>query len=127
MFSVILSPLIGNDVSIVGVINNSEGKPLKKVNVSIRTLKDEIFLETTTNRKGQFKFENVKPRFYYLLAQDAGYGSKRIKINPRKNKNKDMDLVLELNGRNQPVECYLFNNNAPTLTDPIWKIKKMSI
>ena len=126
MFSVILSPLIGNDVSIVGVINNSEGKPLKKVNVSIRTLKDEIFLETTTNRKGQFKFENVKPRFYYLLAQDVGYGSKRIKINPRKNKNKDMDLVLELNGRNQPVECYLFNNNAPTLTDPILKIKKIN-
>ena len=126
LFIVLSSTLIANNVNIIGVVNNPEGKPLKKVNVSIRNLKDEIFLETTTNRKGQFKFEDVKPRFYYLLVQDIGYGSKRIKINPRKNKNKDMDLVLELNGKTQAVECYLFNTNPPTLFDPILNIKKIN-
>ena len=45
--------------------------------------------------EGQFKFEGVKPRFYYIVASDLGYGSKRIKVNPRKNKNSD--LILSLN------------------------------
>ena len=122
---VLFSSLSGKNVTISGVVNNPEGKPIKKVNVSIRNLKDEIFMETTTNRKGQFKFEDVKPRFYFLLAKDLGYGSKRIKINPRKNKNSDMDLTFELNGREQDVECYLFSNKPPTNTDPILGIKKI--
>ena len=76
----LFSSVYGKNVTISGIVNNPEGEPIKKVNVTIRNLKDEIFMETTTNRKGQFKFEDVKPRFYYLLANDLGYGSKRIKI-----------------------------------------------
>ena len=121
----LFSSVYGKNVTISGIVNNPEGEPIKKVNVTIRNLKDEIFMETTTNRKGQFKFEDVKPRFYYLLANDLGYGSKRIKINPRKNKNQDIDLILELNGREQKVECYLFSNKPPTLYDPILGIKKL--
>ena len=41
-------------------------------------------METKKNRKGQFKFEDVKPRFYYIVASDLGYGSKRIKVNQEK-------------------------------------------
>ena len=47
--------------------------------------------------KGQFKF-NGKSKFYYLVAEDIGYGSKRVKLNPRKNKNNDIHITLELNG-----------------------------
>ena len=119
--------LIGEKVMVSGLILNNDGQPLKKVNVSIRNLKDEIFMETQTNRKGQFKFDDVKPRFYYLVAEDLGYGSKRIKINPRKNNNSDLDLKLVLNGKSQKVECYLFNRNAPTFTDPILSIKAIKI
>ena len=121
---VLFSSLLANKVTISGIVNNPEGNPIKKVNVTIRNLKDEIFMETTTNRKGQFKFEDVKPRFYYIVASDLGYGSKRIKVNPRKNKNSDLDIIFELNGKDQPVECYLYNSNPPTFKDPILRIKK---
>ena len=117
---------MANNVTISGTVNNSEGSPIKKVNVTIRNLKDEIFMETTTNRKGQFKFVGIKPRFYYIVASDLGYGSKRIKINPRKNKNNDVDLIFELNGSEQVVECYLFSNSPPTIEDPILRIKKIN-
>ena len=123
---ILFSILKGKTVMVSGSINNADGEPLKKVKVSIRNLKDEIFMETQTNRKGQFKFEDVKPRFYYLVAEDLGYGSKRIKLNPRKNKNGDLNLTLELNGQSQNVDCYLFNNNAPTVTDPVLSIKDLS-
>ena len=123
---VLFPPLIANNVIISGVVKNPEGNPLKKVNVTIRNLKDEIFMETTTNRKGQFKFEDLKPRFYYIVASDLGYGAKRIKINPRKNKNNDVDLIFELNGSEQVVECYLFSNSPPTIEDPILRIKKIN-
>ena len=121
------SSVLAKNVTISGRVSNPEGNPLKKVNVTIRNLKDEIFMETTTNRKGQFKFEGVKPRFYYIVASDLGYGSKRIKVNPRKNKNSDLDLIFELNGKDQPVECYLYNSSPPTLKDPILRIKKINI
>ena len=129
IYSVIIlfSILKAKTVMVSGSIYNADGEPLKKVMVSIRNLKDEIFMETQTNRKGQFKFEDVKPRFYYLVAEDLGYGSKRIKLNPRKNKNTDLNLSLELNGQSQNVDCYLFNNNAPTVTDPVLSIKDLKI
>ena len=92
----LFSSVYGKNVTISGIVNNPEGEPIKKVNVTIRNLKDEIFMETTTNRKGQFKFEDVKPRFYYLLANDIGYGSKRIKINPGKNKNQVKLYAIEI-------------------------------
>ena len=40
------SILIGEKVMVSGLILNNDGQPLKKVNVSIRNLKDEIFMET---------------------------------------------------------------------------------
>ena len=124
---VLSSSILAKNVTIAGRVSNPEGNPLKKVDVTIRNLKDEIFMETKTNRKGQFKFEGVKPRFYYIVASDLGYGSKRIKVNPRKNKKSDLDLIFELNGKDQPVECYLYNSSPPTLKDPILRIKKINI
>ena len=47
----VFSLLLGKNVVISGLIINPEGEPLKKVNVSIRSLKDELFMETQTNRK----------------------------------------------------------------------------
>ena len=69
---ILSSSILAKNVTISGRVSNPEGNPLKKVNVTIRNLKDEIFMETTTNRKGQFKFEGVKPRFYYIVATDLG-------------------------------------------------------
>ena len=52
IYSVIIlfSILKGKTVMVSGSINNGDGEPLKKVRVSIRNLKDEIFMETQTNQ-----------------------------------------------------------------------------
>ena len=87
LFFAISSPLISNTVTISGVVKNQDDEPIKKVLVSLRTLKNEIFLEESTNRKGVFTFEDVRPKFYYITFESEVYGTKRIKLNPRKNRN----------------------------------------
>ena len=77
--------VFSQNVIIKGVVRNPADKPVKKANVTLRNLKDEIMLEDLTNRKGEFEFEDVEPKFYYLVVEHEGDGSKRIKINPRKN------------------------------------------
>ena len=59
--------VFSQNVIIKGVIRNPADKPVKKANVTLRNLKDEIMLEDFTNRKGEFEFEDVEPKFYYLV------------------------------------------------------------
>ena len=118
---------LSETVTITGEVRNPADKVVKKATVSLRSLKDEILYEDITNRKGEFRLEEVEPKFYYLLVEHDGDGSKRIKINPRKNKNKDLYLKINLNGQEQPVECYLFGDEPPTLFDPILNIKNIDI
>ena len=90
--------LFANSVTIRGIVRNPAGKPVKKASVTLRNMKDEIVVDEKTNRKGNFILEDVDPNFYFLLFENEGDGSKRIKINPRKTKNKDLVLTIELNG-----------------------------
>ena len=122
-FSIIYS----QNVIVKGVIRNPADKPVKKANVTLRNLKDEIMFEDFTNRKGEFEFKDVEPKFYYLVVDHEGDGSKRIKINPRKNKNENLDLIILLQGIDNKVDCYLFGGDPPTSFDPILNIRNLNI
>ena len=115
----------GEKVTIYGSVKNPADNAVKKATVTLRNLKDEVLFEDITNRKGEFKFEDVEPKFYYLLVDHQGDGSKRIKINPRKNKNTNLSVEMTLDGQEQPVECYLFGDEPPTLFDPILNVKTL--
>ncbi len=127
LFFAISSPLISNTVTISGIVKNQDDEPIKKVLVSLRTLKDEIFLEESTNRKGVFTFEDIRPKFYYITFESEVYGTKRIKLNPRKNRNKDLDIKITLNGDEKFVECYLYDSKPPSKYDPILNIKTFEL
>lgn len=83
-------------------------------------------MEETTSRKGKFFFKKVEPKFYFLVIEHKDDGTKRIKINPRKTRNRDLVLRLELTGEDEPIQCYLFSNNKPTDVDPILKVKGLN-
>ena len=128
VFIVFISSIMySQNVIVKGVIRNPADKPVKKANVTLRNLKDEIMFEDFTNRKGEFEFEDVEPKFYYLVVEHEGDGLKRIKINPRKNKNENLDLIISLQGIDNKVECYLFGNDPPTSFDPILNIRNLNI
>ena len=127
LFFIMHSCLLSKTVIISGTVKNQEDKPLKKVLVSVRTLKDEIFLEQTTNRKGEFTFKEVKPKFYYMFFESELYGTKRIKLNPRKNRNENLDISIILGGDNNLVECYLYDTKPSTSHDPILNIKSFDL
>lgn len=112
-------------ISLSGIIKNPIDKPIKNAIVTLRNLKDEILFEATSSRKGKFEFENIDPKFYYLLVEHEFEGSKRIKLNPRKNNNRNIEFSFILDGKEQPVECYLYNNDPPTYLDPILKVRNI--
>ena len=88
LYTSIITFSYSQNVMIKGIVRNPANKPVKKAAVTLRNLKDEIIIEAITNRKGEFELEDIEPKFYYLVIEHEGDGSKRIKINPRKNKNK---------------------------------------
>ena len=115
------------NISLSGIIKNPADKPVKDAIITLRNLKNEILFEETTNRKGKFEFENVEPKFYYILIEHDLEGSKRIKLNPKKNKNNNVEFIFLLNGKDQPVDCYLYNNDPPTLLDPVLKVRNLEV
>ena len=127
LYIFVSTSLFSQNVTITGKVMNPAGKPVKKAIVTLLNLKDEIIIEDITNRKGEFELKEVEPKFYYLVVDHEGDGSKRIKLNPRKNENNDLDLVLNLNGQDQLVECFLFGDDPPTSFDPILNLKDLEI
>jgi len=123
LFLSLATSIFANTVSISGTVHNLAGKPLKKASITLRNLKDEVLMEVTTNRKGKFIFKEVEPKFYFLVVQHEEDGTKRIKINPRKKRNRDLVLGLKLTGEDEPVQCYLYSHNKPTDFDPILTVK----
>ncbi|HIA93896.1 MAG TPA: carboxypeptidase regulatory-like domain-containing protein, partial [Candidatus Marinimicrobia bacterium] len=126
LFLSLVTSAFADPVTISGTVHNHAGKPIKKAAVTLRNMKDEILMEETTSRKGKFFFKKVEPKFYFLVIEHEGEGTKRIKINPRKTRNRDLVLRLELTGEDEPVQCYLFSNNKPTDVDPILKVKGLN-
>ena len=123
IFPPFISIVFPQNVSITGTIKNPADKPVKNALITIRNLKDEILYEETSNRKGFFKFEEIEPKFYYLFIHHEIEGTKRIKLNPKKSKNRSVNFLFQLNGKDQPVECYLYNDDLPTYNDPILKVR----
>ena len=127
LFLFILTGLFADPVTISGILQSTSGKPVKKAIITLRNLKNEILLESKSNRKGKFLFEGVEPNFYYLVVEHEKHGSKRIKINPRKTRNRDLVLRLTLSQTEEPVKSYLFSNNNPTDFDPILNVKELRV
>ena len=127
LFFILGGVLCATNITISGTVTNPLDKPVKKATVTLRNLKDEVLVEDFTNRKGKFILEEVEPKFYYLVINHEEDGSKRIKINPRKNQNNNLDLVLSLTGSEQPVDCYLFSDEAPTSSDPVLKVRGVKV
>ena len=127
VYVLVYTSLFSQNITITGKVINPADKPVKKAIVNLLNLKDEIVMEDITNRKGEFELEDVEPKFYYLVVDHEGDGSKRIKLNPRKNQNNDLDLVIYLNCEYQPVECFLFGDDPPTTFDPILNVKELEI
>ena len=94
VYVLVYTSLFSQNINITGKVINPADKPVKKAIVNLLNLKDEIVMEDITNRKGEFELEDVEPKFYYLVVNHEGDGSKRIKLNPRKNQNNDLDLVI---------------------------------
>ena len=118
---------LSQNVTISGLVKNPLDKPVKKANVTLRNLKEEIIQEAVTNRKGVFELEGIDPKFYYLVIEHEADGSKRIKINPRKKQNEDLNLLFYLDGIEDSVECYLFGSEPPTSFDPVLNINNVQI
>ena len=127
VYILVYASLFSQNITITGKVINPADKPVKKAIVNLLNLKDEIVMEDITNRKGEFELEDDEPKFYYLVVDLEGDGSKRIKLNPRKNQNNDLDHVIYLNGEYQPVECFLFGDDPPTTFDPILNVKELEI
>ena len=96
VYVLVYTSLFSQNITITGKVINPADKPVKKAIVNLLNLKDEIVIEDITNRKGEFELEDVEPKFYYLVVDHEGDGSKRIKLNPRKNQNNDLDLVISV-------------------------------
>ncbi len=55
IFIVFISSItFSQNVIVKGLVRNPTEKPVKKANVTLRNLKDEIMFEDFTNRKGEF-------------------------------------------------------------------------
>ena len=122
----IINICFANTVSISGSIFNDEGKPSRKAEVELLNIFDEVIYVVKTNRKGRFEMLNVDPDYYYLTVNHPKDGSVRIKINPRKERNRDLILRLSLQKDNSDVLIYTFSNVKPILKDPALRIKSLT-
>ena len=126
VYYIFLNNLFSQNVDITGAVTDNNGESLKKAQISLRNLKDEVLAETTSNRKGKFSFEDIEPNFYYILFKHELKEVKRIKLNPRKTRNRDLILRIVLENKIEPVKCYLFDNKNPTDFDPILKVRNLT-
>ena len=101
LFLLLVASVFADPVTISGTVINLAGNPVKKAVVTLRNMKDNVLMEEKTSRKGNFSFKDVEPNFYFLVIEHDGDGSRRIKINPRKTRNADLELSLELTGEDE--------------------------
>lgn len=113
-------------VSISGSIINDEGKPSRKAEVTLFGIDDSPIGLVKTNRKGRFEFSDINPDYYYLVANHQDEGMIRIKINPRKARNRDLLLRLNLKKETEIPLIYTYSNVKPIQKDPALRIKKIN-
>ena len=67
LFLFILTGLFADPVTISGILQSTSGKPVKKAIITLRNLKNEILLESKSNRKGKFLFEGDQARIQHQV------------------------------------------------------------
>ena len=110
-------------VLISGVVFNQANEPARKATITLSNLENVPLIVETTNRKGRFTIKNVKPDFYYLEVQHPDDGQSRIKINPRRKRNRDIVLRLTVKPIPDPPLVYTYSNAKPLETDPALRMK----
>ena len=123
---VIIEICFSKTVSISGSIYNDEGKPSRRAEVKLFTIDESQIGLVKTNRKGRFEFSDLSPDYYYLVALHPEDGSVRIKINPRKARNRDLLLRLNLKKDKEIPFIYTYSNVKPIQKDPALRMKKIS-
>ena len=113
-------------VTISGSIFNDEGKPSRKSEVTLFSIDGAPISMVKTNRKGRFEFSEIIPDYYYLVAKHPEDGTVRIKINPRKARNRDLLLRLNLKKQIEVPLIYTYSNVKPIKKDPALRLKKLT-
>jgi hypothetical protein len=92
------------EVSIVGVVIDSKGKPVKKADVELLTAKKEKVADTKTAKDGTFKLKDLKAQNYYLNITSKKKGSASVVIRAWPSGNidiKDLKVTLSEKGGKQ--------------------------
>jgi hypothetical protein len=92
------------EVSIVGVVIDSKGKPVKKADVELLTAKKEKVADTKTAKDGTFKLKDLKSQNYYLNITSKKKGSASVVIRAWPSGNidiKDLKVTLSEKGGKQ--------------------------
>ena len=111
-------------VNIKGTIFNN-GKVVRKAKISLYNIGKEPLVEIS-NRKGNFEFENINVSTYYMDVNHSDFGSKSFKIIPKKNRNIDLRIRIDLSDNSKKL-VYYFSNSKPSLFDPKLKLKEMTL
>ena len=104
------------EVSIVGVVIDSKGKPVKKADVELLTAKKEKVADTKTAKDGTFKLKDLKAQNYYLNITSKKKGSASVVIRAWPSGNidiKDLKVTLSEKGGKQKSSF----GPEPTLSD----------
>ena len=111
-------------VNIDGTIFNN-GDLVRKAKISLYKIGEEPLTETS-NRKGNFKFENLMVSTYYMDIIHPDYGVKSIKINSKKNRNIDLKIRINLSNNSEKL-IYSFSNSKPSSFDPKLKLTDLNL
>ena len=122
----IIEICFANTVSISGSVFNNKGKPVRKAQVELLNIFDEVISLVKTNRKGRFEILEVTPDYYYLHIKHPKDGKVMVKINPRKERNRDLVLRLSLNNDKSDILIYTYSNVKPIIKDPALRIKNLT-
>ncbi|NOT09553.1 MAG: carboxypeptidase regulatory-like domain-containing protein [Gemmatimonadales bacterium] len=76
--------------SIRGVVKDLNNTPLLNAEVRLNELNHSVF----TNARGEFRFDNLKPRRYSLLARLPGYAAGRMTLEIRDTTSVDVEISL---------------------------------
>ena len=123
---IVIDLCFAKTVTISGSVFNDEGKPSRKSEVTLFSIDGSPISMMKTNRRGRFEFSEIIPDYYYLVAKHSKDGTLRIKINPRKARNRDLLLRLSLKKQIEVPLVYTYSNVKPIKKDPALRLKKLT-
>ena len=87
-------------VSITGIVNDSNGKPVKKAEIELLTSKKKSITKIKTDKNGNFILEDIDAQNYYLeISKKKESATVIIRAWPSRNENlKDLKIELTKEG-----------------------------